>query len=118
MASGKPGAVQFGWRRMGGSVFRYDGRQVNGVMEEDWLNDVVPSLMFFRSYVLRNQIELVFMTLDTNSVAHIDHSDPALTFGNLPLAGNALNLVPPTNNQSSIQRIQQFVTAATDASNP
>lgn len=108
---------RFGWRRLGGSVFRYDGRQTPiGTLEEDWLSDVVPSIMFFRSFLLRNNIDLVFMTLDTNSVAHIDHSDAALTFGNLPLSGNDLNLVQPTNGQSSVQRIQQFVTAAVNAS--
>ena len=107
---------RFGWRRLGGSVFRYEGRQVpGGILEEDWLNDVVPSLMFFRSYILKNNIELRFMTLDTNSIARIDSSDPIVTFGNQPLDGSSLDLLTPTNAQSSVTRIRKFVTSAKKA---
>jgi hypothetical protein len=40
---------RFGWKRLGGSVLRYE---VGENEEEDWLNDVVPALMLFRSYVV------------------------------------------------------------------
>src|SRR6266849_1695750 len=63
---------RFGWKRLGGSVFRYEG---DGY-EEDWLNEVIPALMIFRSYILAKDIDLRFFTLDTNSVTHIDFSDP------------------------------------------
>ena len=103
---------RFGWKRLGGSVFRYDGRSVRGTKEEDWLNDVVPSLMFFRSYVLHHGIEVRFLTLDTNSVARIDFSDPRSPFGNQPLRGDDLRLRNPTNRQSSVARIRRFVNSA------
>ncbi len=38
---------RYGWKRLGGSVFRYGGRSINHVTHEDWLNDVAPALMFF-----------------------------------------------------------------------
>jgi hypothetical protein len=28
---------RFGWKRLGGSVFRYGGRKIAGVVQEDWL---------------------------------------------------------------------------------
>jgi len=52
---------RFAWRRLGGSVFRYSGRTINGVIEEDWLNDVSPSLMFVRSYTIQQSIEIRFL---------------------------------------------------------
>ena len=68
---------RFGWKRMGGSVFRY--AKTEG--EEDWLNEVVPALMIFRSYIVAKSIDLNFFTLDTNSVAHIDWSDDEALLG-------------------------------------
>jgi len=102
---------RFGWRRLGGSVFRYEKKKG----EEDWLNDVVPSLMFFRSYAVANDIEIRFFTLDTQSVAHIDFSDARTRLGSQPATGNELDLHRPTNNQSSARMIRDFVQAGIDA---
>jgi CRISPR-associated endonuclease Cas2 len=52
---------RFGWKRLGGSVFRYPAESGQ---EEDWMNRVIPALMFFRSYILKNNIEIKFFTLD------------------------------------------------------
>ena len=104
---------RFGWRRLGGTLLRYQGRALaDGTIEEDWLNDVIPSLMFFRSYVINHQIEVRYFTLDSVSVAHLDFSDPALTLGTLPQGGGDLDLRAPTNPQSSERRIRDFVDAA------
>lgn len=102
---------RFGWRRLGGSVFRYpaDNR------EEDWMNDVIPSLMFLRSYVLQHTIQLRYFTLDSNSVVHLDHSDPDAPVGDLPMFGQNLNLHETTNAQSSEALLRRFVDAAIDA---
>ncbi len=100
---------RFGFKRLGGSVFRY-ARTFKG--QEDWLNDVVPAIMFFRSYVLHHGITVTFFTLDTHSVTHIDHSDPTIMLGREPLDGISLLLKTPTNTQSSEQRIRDFVDAA------
>jgi hypothetical protein len=107
---------RFGWRRLGGTVLRYQGRALaDGTLEEDWLHDVIPSLIFFRSYVLNHQIEVRFFTLDSMSVAHLDFSDPGRTFGILPQRGAGLDLRQPTNTQSSERRIRDFVDAAVSA---
>lgn len=101
---------RFGWRRLGGSVFRYpsDNR------DEDWLNEVVPALMFFRSYVCHHRILVRYFTLDASSVVHIDHSDADATVGLQPLDGQNIVLYQPTNEQSSIERIRRSVQSAID----
>lgn len=107
---------RFHWHRIGGSVFRYDGEpQVDGTREEDWLNHVVPALMFLRAYALNNGITLRFFTLDASSVAFVDHSDPDVLLGRQPQTGPDLPLTQPTNAQSSEQTIRNFVDAATNA---
>jgi hypothetical protein len=103
---------RFAWRRLGGSVFRYSGRTIHGIVEEDWLNDVIPSLMFFRSYTIQHNIQIRFFTLDANSVARLDHSDPNAHFGRAPFTGAQLRFRTPTNNQSSRQTIRDFVDTA------
>jgi len=102
---------RFGWKRLGGSVFRY-ASTTRG--QEDWLNDVVPALMFFRSYVLHHGIVVRYFTLDTQAVTHIDFSDPAVPLGRQPLSGDQLRMRTPTNNQSSEERIRRFVDSAAD----
>jgi hypothetical protein len=76
---------RFNWRRMGGSVFRYDGvDQPGGGKYEDWLNHVVPALMFMRSFLINKNIQLRFFTIDAASVSFLDHSDPAVLLGTAP----------------------------------
>lgn len=108
---------RFNWKRLGGSVLRYNGKtdQQTGEKIEDWLNDVVPSLMFFRSYVLAKDITVKFFTIDAASVSFVDHNDPTMVLGALPLDGAALNLTAPTNSQSAEGRLREFVTVSTDA---
>ena len=105
---------RFAFERLGGSVFRYNGRVKNKRREEDWLNDVVPAIMFFRSYVLKHEIQVRFFTLDTTSIARIDFSDPGATVGTQPLSGGDLALKAPTNKQSSERRIRRLVDACVD----
>lgn len=101
---------RFGWQRLGGSVFRYEDEDY-----DDWLNRVVPSLMFFRSYILAADIHLRFFTIDANSTSFLDHSDAQQPFGAPPEAGAGIPLVQPSNNQSSAQTIRDFVDAAINA---
>ena len=102
---------RFGWKRLGGSVFRYP----EAGQEEDWINCVIPALMFLRSYILKNNIEIKFFTLDANSISMIDNSDPTLTLGMSPTDGPNLVLEEPTNPQSSVKTIRDFVDAAVQA---
>ena len=107
---------RFNWRRLGGSVFRYTGRQMqDGSNYEDWLNDVVPAIMFMRSYVLRHGITLRFLTIDASSVSFLDHTDPKCPLGSPPCGGDKLALVDPTNKQSSERAIRDFVDAAVES---
>lgn len=107
---------RFGWQRLGGSVFRYKGRLIeDGSLHEDWLNDIAPSIMFLRSYILARDIHLRFLTIDAASSSFLDHTDPTAPLGHPPYDGDTLALLPPTNNQSSEQRIRGFVDAAAEA---
>lgn len=105
---------RFGWYRLGGSVLRYPapGR------DEDWLNEVAPSLFFVRSFAIRNGITFTYLTIDAQSVVFVDHSDPQQTLGQQPLTGPALVLAPPTNPQSNEAAIRDFVTRAHATWNP
>lgn len=107
---------RFGWKRLGGSVFRYDGvEQPDGTKQEDWLNHVVPALMFLRSYIRSKNLQLKFFTVDAASISFLDHSDPASLLGTAPQDGNQIALVQPTNTQSAIGTIQAFVDTASQA---
>jgi hypothetical protein len=101
---------RFGWKRLGGSVFRYERSDD----QEDWLNEVVPALMIFRSYILAKGIELRFFTLDTNSVTRLDFSDAETELGDLPEKGDDIFLYEPTNVQSSESRIRRAIDAVID----
>lgn len=108
---------RFGWRRLGGSVFRYDGQnnKDDTTGEEDWFNQVVPAIMFMRAYCLRYEITIRYMTIDAHSVAHIDYSDEDMPLGCQPVTGNKLPMEKPTNEQSSMQTIQNAIDAMTNA---
>ena len=103
---------RFCWTRLGGSVFRYDWKDKTG--QEDWLNDVVPALMIFRSYCLAKKIKVTFFTLDTTSVTRLDTSDPEAIVGTEIESGNEKSFCDPTNQQSSEKRIRRAITAMVD----
>lgn len=103
---------RFCWTRLGGSVFRYDWKDKTG--QEDWLNDVVPALMIFRSYCLAKKIKVTFFTLDTSSVTRLDTSDPQAVVGTDIESGNEKSFCEPTNQQSSEKRLRRAITAMAD----
>jgi hypothetical protein len=110
---------RFGWQRLGGSVLRYSGRPIaDGSYYDDWLNDITPSIMFLRSYVLLHNLHLKFLTIDAASTSFLDFTDQAMPVGHPPYTGAQLALVPPTNDQSSVKALRQFVDAATAAGAP
>jgi hypothetical protein len=80
---------RFGWQRLGGSVFRYSGRHssAGGGLQEDWLNDVAPSLMLMRSYIRRHKLALTRFTIDAQGVSFLDHSDPLAKVGRPIVSG-------------------------------
>lgn len=107
---------RFGFRRLGGSVFRYAGVPgATGELVEDWLNHVAPALMLFRSFVLKRGLTLERFTVDAQSIAFLDHSDETLLLGTAIQDGATIALVPPTNPQAGEATVRDFVTAATNA---
>lgn len=100
---------RLGWRRIGGSVLRYTADN------EDWLNHVIPSLMFFRSYVLKHNLKLQRFSVDAHSVALVDLSDIGLPLGLAPTDGKGTPMSTPTNQQSSLAGVQDFIDGCTRA---
>jgi hypothetical protein len=97
-------------------VFRYDGIvDTAGDRTEDWLNHVVPALMFFRSFILSRNLNLSTFTVDAHSVAMLDLSDPAAPVGAAPIGGAAIPMAVPTNAQSTEQALRDFVDGCTRA---
>lgn len=108
---------RFGWTRLGGSVFRYSGRpgKMSEAQEEDWLNDIAPSLMIFRSYIRKHKLKLTRFTIDAQGVSFLDHSDPNARIGRPIASGTKMNLIIPTNRQASEQSVRNFVDAAEES---
>lgn len=107
---------RFHWRRLGGSVFRYDGVDDGaGGRREDWLNHVIPALMFLRSFIQKKGIKITFLTIDAFSVACIDQSDPNATYGEPPQTGDALTFAEPTNVQSAEKALRTFIDGCTNS---
>lgn len=107
---------RFHWRRLGGSVFRYDGVvQADDTLHEDWLNHIAPSLMFLRSFLVARGITLKFLTVDASSISFLDHSTPDILLGAAPQRGPELVFADPTNIQSSEATLRNFIDAAVAA---
>jgi hypothetical protein len=97
-------------------VFRYSGRHsTKSGVQEDWMNDVAPSLMFFRSYIRCHKLKLSRLTLDAQGVSFLDFSDPSAIVGRRVVSGAKMKLVQPTNVTSSVRRIRRFVDAASES---
>lgn len=99
---------RFGWKQIGGSTVTYSGRKISGVSQEDWLNDVVPAIMYFRSYLLKHKLKLNKFTINALSFSVLDHTSKK-KLGRRPLAGSALKLKVPMSKQSGEKRIRSFV---------
>jgi hypothetical protein len=78
---------RFRWESSGGSAYHYPASGPG--VQEDWLNHVVPALMCFRAYVLKENMRLSRFTIDTVS-------------GHLPLLSN-----PRSGDQINIAGNQQ-----------
>ena len=106
---------RFGWERLGGSVLRYNGRQIGNRFYDDWLNDIAPSITFFRAYIVQHNLTLKFLTIDCISTSFLDFSDLQAPLGNPPETGLNLTMRPPTNEQSAVGTIRDFVDACSAA---
>ncbi|MBE7480616.1 MAG: hypothetical protein HS104_11625 [Polyangiaceae bacterium] len=88
---------RFGWRRVGGSAFVYEGK--------DWLNEAIPALMFFRSFVAARQNELTSFTIQSSSFSTKSEVR----------AAEDLVLKKPTNAQCHAADLREFVSACSKA---
>lgn len=102
---------RFGFQRLGGSVFRYPCQGQTGM--EDWLNHVVPALMFFRSYALARGIQIKVLTIDAHSVSFLDQSDPAAVAGHPPVSADHVNWALPTNSQCPDADVRNWLDSVT-----
>ena len=102
------------WQKVGGSVFIYDGtEQPDGSRYEDWLNHVIPALMFMRSYVLRRNLQMSSFTIAASSVSFLDHKDPTAILGT-PVTANPV-LAQGGNQQCPANIVGSFLAAAIGA---
>ena len=99
---------RFGWQHIGGSTFRYPPFDHSAAFE-DWLNEVIPALHFFRSFVLSKGITLSAFTLDTHSSSCFKEG----AAGTGPRDGARLPLSMPTNVQMGEAALRDWVTATT-----
>ncbi len=96
-------------------MLRYEGVEIDGERYEDWLNHIAPAIMFFRSYILAHDLRIKFLTIDASGASFLDYSDIHQPLGRRPMTGGNLDLIDPTNTQSSERRIRDFVDSATGA---
>lgn len=60
--------LRLGWEHIGGSCWRYPKLGAQHA-SEDWFNNIIPALMYFRSIVEHSGIKVVKFTLDSHSEA-------------------------------------------------
>ncbi len=102
---------RFSWEHLGGSVFRYPRFDQQGAIE-DWLNHVIPAVMFFRSFVLHRELTLTAFTLDCQSLSCFKANTVNAGVG--PQPSEHLPLVEPTNVQMGEQNLRDWIDACTN----
>jgi hypothetical protein len=77
---------RFGWENVGGSCYRYPPLQPTPPAE-DWLNNVIPALMLFRAFILKQGITVERYSLDAQSSTGYSgsYSNPIQAAGNIKL---------------------------------
>lgn len=98
---------RFGWENLGGSSYRYPKLGTDDQPVEDWLNHVVPALMLFRTYIIRNKKVLKKYTLDVNSSTGYS---PLASYGNNASDGTTVPLYTPTNPAFGEKNLREWIT--------
>lgn len=110
--------TRFGWENIGGSCWRYPSLAGGGGHHsEDWFNQVIPALMYFRSLVVHSAMNVTQFSIDAHSEAGY-RSAPAV--GQPIKDGNNLalsnpNMAPGTEAALSDARLKQFVIDAANS---
>lgn len=70
--------TRLGWERVGGSAWRYPALGTANV-SEDWMNHVIPALMYLRSIACHANLDVYNFTIDAHSEAgHRGQANPPL----------------------------------------
>jgi hypothetical protein len=95
---------RFGWENAGGSCYRYP-RLNEPQYPEDWLNCVIPALMFFRTYICGRDFGLGKYSLDTQTStgAHEQH----------PSSGSTIKLSETANQHLPEARLRKWLDEVT-----
>ncbi|MET3626966.1 hypothetical protein ABIC51_001786 [Burkholderia sp. 572] len=107
--------TRLGWERVGGSAWRYPALGTANV-SEDWMNHVIPALMYLRSIACHANLDVYNFTIDAHSEAgHRGQANPPL---GEPITQAAQITMYPTNaaynGVLSEQRLRDFIQASTD----
>ncbi|HWB14659.1 MAG TPA: hypothetical protein VG826_35880 [Pirellulales bacterium] len=86
---------RLGWERLAAGTYRYPqlAEEQAPVTLEDWFNHVVPALMLFRCYVLRQRLVVKQFTLEAASSTGYRRGAEV---GSPPLAAENIRLRQPT----------------------
>lgn len=70
--------TRLGWEHIGGTAWRYPALGTMNV-SEDWMNHVIPALMYFRSIANHANLRISKFTIDAHSEAgHRGNANPPL----------------------------------------
>ncbi len=67
--------LRLGWEHIGGSAWRYPRIDADPI-SEDWMNHVIPALMYFRSLVEHSGMVVTKFSLDAHSEAAFKGGNP------------------------------------------
>ncbi len=110
---------RLGWENLGGSCWRYPSLGGGGAHpSEDWFNNVIPALMYFRSIVEHSGMNVTQFTIDAHSEAGYRQlpapvGQPIELGANVGLHQSAQ--APNTQVILSEQRLRRFITDAANS---
>lgn len=107
--------TRLGWERVGGSAWRYPALGTQNV-SEDWMNHVIPALMYLRSIACHANLDIYSFTIDAHSEAgHRGRAAPPL--GESITQAAAIRMYPTIQAYDGVlseQRLRDFIQASTD----
>jgi hypothetical protein len=110
---------RLGWEHVGGSAWRYPALgSENENVSEDWFNQIIPALMYFRSLVEHADLQVSKFTIDAHSEAgHRGNATPPL---GAPIHHAAHIHMYPTTSAAydgvlSEDRLRQFIEDAANS---
>lgn len=108
---------RLGWETIGGTAYRYPPLANPGpAATEDWLNRVVPALMFLRCLIAKNTIQMSNFTVDATSSAGFRQG-----FGADIQASSAIQMTAITTTDDPIlseQRLRDWLEECDQAAPP